>query len=104
MKRLKDGKEDSIPNLSSNHYIHSNHKLHVYISILLNVMLSHGFCPIEFSRSTVIPIPKNPRKSLSCADNYRGISLSSIIGKLLDYIILDKYDNSLFSSDAQFGS
>jgi hypothetical protein len=103
MRRLKKGKQDDIPILSSNHYIYASHKLTVYLSFLLNAMLSHGCSPDALSRSTVIPIPKNVRKSLNSSDNYRGIALSSIIGKILDYIILDKYSDSLLSSDAQFG-
>jgi len=52
--------------------------------------------------STVIPIPKG-RNGQSDSDNYIGISLSSIFGKILDLIILNRYTNQLLTSDQQFG-
>ena len=36
-------------------------------------------------------------------NNYRGLALSFIFGKLLDLIILSKYRDSFMSSDLQFG-
>jgi hypothetical protein len=53
----------------------------------------------ERVKTTVIPIPKNAKKSLNKSENYRGISLSSICGKILDYIILEKYGEALRSGD-----
>ena len=37
------------------------------------------------------PIPKNRRNSVNMSDNYRAIALSSVMGKVLDHIILHKY-------------
>ena len=52
--------------------------------------------------STVIPIPEG-RYGHSDSDNYRGIALSSIFGKILDLIILTRYKIQLLSCDQQFG-
>ena len=52
---------------------------------------------------TMIPIPKDRRKSLCKFDNYRAIALSSILSKVLDLVILIKEQCSLRSSDLQFG-
>ena len=52
--------------------------------------------------STVILIPKG-RSGHSDSDNYRGIALSSIFGKILDLIILTRYKIQLSSCDQQFG-
>ena len=51
-------------------------------------MLSHGCVPNDFLLSTLVPIPKNKRKSINKSENYRAIALSSILGKLLDNILL----------------
>ena len=53
--------------------------------------------------STIIPIVTNKRKSVNNSDNYRGIALSSVIGKLIDVIILEAQADALKSSDLQFG-
>ena len=47
--------------------------------------------------STIVSIPKNKRKSLNCSDYYRAIDLISVIGKLLDHILLGKC-NDLFKN------
>ena len=100
---LKSDKKDSIPNLRTSHFRHADRKLGVHISLLLHSMVSHGYCPGDFKLTTVVPIPKNQRKSLYSSDNYRGIALSSIIGKIFDYIILKNHSDILSSSDGQFG-
>ena len=66
-------------------------------------MISHGFAPNDFRLSTLIPIPKNRRKSGNISNNYRAIALSSIMGKLLDHLLLSKYHNVFNTSDLQYG-
>ena len=45
-------------------------------------MLIYGFAPSNMLKETIIPIPKNKLKSINDSGNYRGITRSSIIGKL----------------------
>ena len=52
---------------------------------------------------TMIPIPKEKKKSLCSACNYRAIALSSIFSKILDWIILIKEEHSLSSSGFKKG-
>ena len=47
-------------------------------------MLSHGFSPNSMILGTVIPIPKDKKKSLCNSGNYRTIALSSIFSKILN--------------------
>ena len=66
-------------------------------------MLTHKYVPCPMLTSNIIPIPQKRRKSLNDSDNYRAISLSSILGKLLDCVILLSCDKALSSNDSQFG-
>ena len=66
-------------------------------------MLWHGFTPSGFNISTIIPIPKNKRKSASDTSNYRAIALSSPLAKLFDWLLIIKYGNKFLTSDFQFG-
>ena len=52
---------------------------------------------------TMIPIPKNRKQSLCNSSNYRAIALSSIFGKILDWVILIKEESALCSPHLQFG-
>ena len=57
----------------------------------------------EFLLSTTVPIPKGRNANLTNSENYRGITLSSVFGRLLDLIILNRYSDQLNSSELQFG-
>ena len=51
----------------------------------------------------MIPIPKGGRSSSSNSDHFRSIAISSILSKILDYIIIiDQQAHSLITSDHQF--
>ena len=103
VNNLKRGKHDGDLYHYSDHLINGTKYLHGLMSLLFSCMLRHGFCPSSFLLSTVIPIPKNQRKSLNDSENYRGIALSSIMGKVLDWIILLDNHDVLASSNLQFG-
>ncbi len=53
-------------------------------------MVIYGVSPDSMILGTMVPIRKNKKKSLYKSDNYRAIALSSIIGKILDWVILIK--------------
>ena len=52
---------------------------------------------------TMIPIPKKRKQSLCNSSSYRAIALSSIFGKILDWVILIKEESALCSSHLQKG-
>ena len=72
------------------------------MSLLYSTMISQGLIPTEMNAANLIPIPKNKNKSIKDADNYRAITISSIIGKLLDKIISFKYSCVFKTLDQQF--
>ena len=83
----------------SDHIIYAGHKLDVglYISLLQCCVMA---CP-QMAWS-LAPIPKGKWANLTCSDNFRAITLSSILGKILDYIVLDKEASHLCTSYLQF--
>ena len=93
---IKTGKSDGSVGLSSYH--HGNRKLFVLLSILFILFLRHCFSSNSMILGTMITIPKEKKKSLCSANNYRAIALSSIFSKILDWIILIKEEHSLSSS------
>ena len=101
ISKLKQDKSDS-SGLNTNHFRLGGNRLAVYLGLLYTSMLVHGYTVDELLFSTVVPIPKNPRASLSDSNNYRGIALCSCLSKILDTIILTKYNHLLCSSDLQF--
>ena len=103
MKKLKKNKSDGNHKHFSNNIIHAPHKSFVFVSLLFNSMLTHAVLPDEMLLGTISPIVKNRRKSVNESSNYRAITLSSILGKLFDIIILNQNRHILKSLDQPFG-
>ncbi len=87
---LKKGKTDGHEGLCSDNIINAPHSLFVMLTLINNTMLVHGLSPDSMILVTMVPIPKNKRQYMVDSNNYRAITLSSIIGKVLDWVILLK--------------
>ena len=66
-------------------------------------MVHHGFCPPTFICANIIPIPKGSKANLSDSDKYKSIAIISLLGKILDHIIILKQSEALKTSNYQFG-
>ena len=66
-------------------------------------MIVHGIVFDDLLVSSIVPIPKGKNINCSVSVNYRGIALSSILGKLFDRIVLNRYADKLITSQYQFG-
>ena len=102
MARIKANKGDGDKGLLSNHLIFAGDALHMQLSGLFTAIFSHGYMPKSLVISTIISIPKDYTESLSDSNNYRGIALSSSIGKLFDWIYLKRNADKLDTSSLQF--
>ena len=100
---MNPGKSDGSTGMTTDHVIQGSKKLQLYIAMLLDGMFHHGYAPDGFLLSTIISIPKNRRKSMNDSSNYRGIALSSVSGKIMDWIFLERYKDVFNTSDLQFG-
>jgi len=100
---LKPHKRDGCIDLSSDHIVNACDELLVHITLLFNAILVHGALSDNFLRSTIVPIPKGRNADESNSNNYTGIALSSIFGKVMDNIVLIKFSNQLQTSSLQFG-
>ena len=88
VQQVKHGKKDGSNKCNTDYIKDGSHKLYVLLALLFNAMLCHGYASPSFMSSVIIPIPKDKRKSLNNSDNYRGIALSSVLGKIFDWIII----------------
>ncbi len=83
-------------------FISLTNSLCVHLAILFTMMLRHGLSPDSMLFGTMVPIPKGRWANLSNSDNFRTITLSSILCKILDVVILTKESDNLCSSNLQF--
>ena len=66
-------------------------------------MVYNGYCPLSFICVNIIPIPKGSKANLSDSDIYRSIAISSLLGQILDHIIIEKQSEELKTCNYQFG-
>jgi len=101
--RLKPHKSDGCTDLTSDHLKHAGTDLFEHIALFLNSVLIHGTLPENFVYSTIVPIPKGRNVNAADSNNFRGIALSSVYGKLLYNIVLFQFGDELQTSQLQFG-
>ena len=99
---LKPSKIDYIYDINSNNILYGSDKLKNVILNILNCILTHGNSTEIFNRSLIFPLIKNKRMSDSISNNYRAISLCSVLCKIFEYMILDALKNKLRSDEYQF--
>ena len=103
VKRLKTDKYNDDGIIMSNNFQHGIYLLYTRIAQLFSAMLYYGYTPQLFLRSMMILIPKGGKVCSTNADLYRSIAISSILSKILEYVIIDQQVDSLATSDYQFG-
>ena len=100
---MKNNKNDGGRGLSTNYFKFAGYELAVHSSCLFSGILVHGSVPDDFLNGTAVPIPKGKNVNLTDSGNYRGITLSSVFGKLFDLIVLTRYRDRHGSCELQFG-
>ena len=68
-----------------------------HLATLFTAMLKHGYFPDLLSKGIIVPLVKNKLDDISDTSNYRGITLSSIICKILELVIKDLCDRAFTS-------
>jgi hypothetical protein len=103
VNKLKPGKAPGADNISCEHIKFANVTLMDHLCSLFNMILVHGYVPRSFGSGVMVPIIKDKYGDSGKLDNYRAITLSSIISKLFEICLLDKFGSYLVSYDLQLG-
>ena len=103
VKMLKPNKAAGLDGITAEHIINSHPCIIVYFKLLFTMMISHSFVPDAFGMGIVIPIVKDRCGDIASVDNYRPITLSPVISKVFESVLLLKYSQRLRTDDLQFG-
>ena len=74
--------------ITNEHLKFGSSKLSSILTVLFNAILTSGHVPLSFRHGLIIPIPKGHNKDMTNPSNYRGITLSSVLSKVFEKIIL----------------
>jgi len=106
VSNMSRGKAPGLDGLTAEHLQYSHPLLACILAKLFNAMVRLGHVPASFGQSYTVPLLKNASnaygKSVTVND-FRGISISPVISKVLEHCILDRYNGLFMTSDNQFG-
>ena len=85
IKVLKTGKSGGPDKIINEFLIHVASTLLPYLNKLFNLVFNQGYFPVCWSEGYIVPIHK--KGSLNNVENYRGITLLSVIGKLFTRVL-----------------
>ncbi|MCG8048963.1 MAG: reverse transcriptase family protein [Candidatus Thiodiazotropha endolucinida] len=97
---LNNGKAPDEYGLSSEHFKAAKPVIVPVLTDLFNQILTEKKVPASFKTGIITPVLKKGKDS-KCMGNYRGITISSALGKLFEYTVLNKL--KVQQSDHQFG-
>jgi hypothetical protein len=100
---ISENKATGLDNVSISHVKNAHPVLPVLLAKLFNVFIKAGFVPDDFGKGAVSLIPKfKGNKNHVVADDFRGITISSVVSKIFEHCLL-KYITCIKTSDRQFG-
>ena len=100
---LKNKKSDS-SGISTEHLKHSSSAIAESLALLFTSILRHGYMPKCFRDCVLVPIQKGSNDA-TLSQNYRpiNIALASSLSKVLERLIISKYETFFHSNALQFG-
>jgi hypothetical protein len=103
IKNLKKDKSPGLDGITSEHFIYAHEKVTVLLCLLFNCVTVHAHLPSNLMDTLIIPIVKDNKGNIMDKDNYRPIALTCITSKILELVVLHKYQDKLITTDSQFG-
>ena len=100
--RLKPGKSDPTFNFSSDCIKINSDILNEYLATMLRSFLLHSHIPVFMLLSTLVPIIKDKLGAINTSKNYRSVCITSLVLKLIDWVIVGLFGDALGFHDLQF--
>ena len=102
LKQLKANVATGFDGLDVNYLKHAPNILFEHLAHLMNLCFVSGSTPLNFRTGILIPLVKNPLASRCTVTNYRDITLSTILSKLFEAVVLHFCAEKLDTSELQF--
>ena len=102
---LASGKAAGLDGITSEHLQFCFPSISCILSKLYNLMLLCRYVPPGFGYSYTVPLPKtkDSRSNAVSYDDFRGIAISSVLSKVFEHCIVERFGNFFITDDNQFG-
>ena len=101
VKSLSKNKSPGPDKITNEHMLYAGDTLITHLCVLFNKIVSHHYVPKEYRLGMVIPIYKGKNDKRD-PRNYRGITLTSCLGKLFEKLLLKRIEIKLSKSQPDF--
>lgn len=98
IRRLKKGKASGQDGILTEHIYYGGDNLKVWLCRVFNYVLVEESIPECFKSGIIVPVHKGKGRNPQITGSYRGITLSSTIAKLFEYILLERLKPILHDS------
>ena len=85
---LKNNKASGHDGIYNEHIKNASNDILVHICLLFNAMLRHCFVPSDFCFGMIMPLLKDKYGDATKIDMYRGITLSCVVSKLFESVLV----------------
>ena len=102
IKELPNNKSPGYDGLMSEHFEYASHRLCILMTIVIQIMIKHGFLPQQFMTTMLVPILKNKNVDIASKSNYRPIALSRVASKILEIILVNHIEEYILTTENQF--
>jgi exonuclease III len=87
---LKSGKAQDYTGLSYEHFKHAGKHVYIVLALLFNCIIDAEVLPKIFLKGLTIPLFKGGEKDPLDKNDYRGISIQSVLCKIYDTVIINR--------------
>ena len=94
IKAMKDNKSPGVDGIPPKRLMETVEQISIPLARVFNLSLKEGIVPFEWKEANVIPLSKKGLRNKS--ENYRAVSLTSVICKLFERLIKDHMMDFLF--------
>ena len=102
VEQVKANKNDPVFTLNSDCIKRAPATLFQHLANIIRIFLIHGYVSKVLLVATIVPLIKDKLGDTESSDNYRSISLSSIILKVFDWVVILLFGKSLNLDSLQF--
>ena len=102
-KLLKPNKKNSDMSLNSYVFKYAPVDFLIVLCDVINVLTLHGHAPLLWLSGTILSLLKSASLDKTQVLSYRPFTLSSLFGKIIDIMVLNRYHNLFLTSNRQFG-
>ena len=90
IKHLKRGSSGGPDSLSPHHLLYAGTLFKEWLCEIFNKIIDFETIPVSFKEGIIIPIYKGKGKDPLSSKSYRGITLTSVIAKSFEFLLLDR--------------